>query len=617
MSSYHPYSPTPLPSRLRSKLSSSRLHTVAEPAKPSSAFTQPYRFSNDAARNQSRSGHLTVDENDDCRTQSSRMSDNQTISTSGSHSINRPVYNTSIFSGDRNLVTGGFFNINIAAPSSGVGLFRLIECASKNAMHDSSARYPLVKCHPEVPNELVNFFLAWIKDPDTTVFVYWLHGAQGVGKTAIMQTIMDCLVEQGCRHLFAGGFFFGNGEMGRYKIDNLLATIAYQMAINIPGMRDLISDAMVDDPALPSKSLCVQLRSLLVDPLIKWKNGPHFQGWPTIFLDGLDQCDSIDSQLLILELIATTLNTHYLHVRFLVSSRPQSHLRDKFESAPLKFFHEQHPLNVHDEIKLYLVSEIDKYDVPRIKKEEGDDPSRVYELNQIVEMAMRLSLLDPLSPSLSSCPASPSSPLFVVEHPPPSILTQQHNIELLQARSSLHMDEANLFDVATLSLRQTASPSSPSTVATCATLPIATFSRGAEISHSEPSTLVCEANSHPSSLPAPAVRVRVSRAALAAEFKVPTQGFLWKSKSDVGTRFLFPQMDLNPSLPCGPMESGLLLSCRDELLDFGIWTLFIRAPVEGGGRVKLVYAGEYSCKLVGKLTAEQFSTYDQTVSFAF
>ncbi|KAF8890309.1 hypothetical protein CPB84DRAFT_1785050 [Gymnopilus junonius] len=114
----------------------------------------------------------------------------------------------------------------------------------------------------------------------------------------------------------------------------------------------------------------------------------------------------------------------------------------------------------------------------------------------------------------------------------------------------------------------------------------------------------------------PPLSVQVSRKALSEEYGLPGMGFLWKSKKkNLPLKFLLPTIGLNPEMPHSPGEPGLLLSCREEMCKDGPWTLFIKA--NGSKKVRLNYAGEYTCKKVGKMTKEEFSAQDQAVKNAW
>ncbi|KAF9532732.1 hypothetical protein CPB83DRAFT_579833 [Crepidotus variabilis] len=206
----------------------------------------------------------------------------------------------------------------------------LSEFASQGAMHDSSARQPFPKCHPQTRLNVVDFFFHWITTPTTSKSVYWLYAPFGHGKSAVMQTLIDRLMTENFQHLVAGAFFFARGKPECNKVIYLLPTIAYQIAINIPGMREHITKAIQTDPKLLSRSMDVQLRSLIKDPLFRCVDGAHFKYPPTVFIDGLDECTSIEEQLSVLDLIIVVLQEFHIPLRFLVASRPEAHIRDRF-----------------------------------------------------------------------------------------------------------------------------------------------------------------------------------------------------------------------------------------------------------------------------------------------
>ncbi|KAF9522654.1 hypothetical protein CPB83DRAFT_747908, partial [Crepidotus variabilis] len=134
------------------------------------------------------------------------------------------------------------------------------------AMHDSSERDLPPSCHPKTRLKVIETIIAWIEDADPLVDILWLHAPFGYGKSAVMQTAIGILIFFGLRHLFAGAFFFGRNKPGRDLARYLFPTIAYQIAINVPGMRELIDHAMVLDPTLPSKTMEIQLCSIIIKP---------------------------------------------------------------------------------------------------------------------------------------------------------------------------------------------------------------------------------------------------------------------------------------------------------------------------------------------------------------
>ncbi|KAF9530643.1 hypothetical protein CPB83DRAFT_850675 [Crepidotus variabilis] len=275
--------------------------------------------------------------------------------------LQRPGPQISFFAGSHNTTAiGNNFNINSTTPTE-AGIEKLSKAIYQEATHDSSARYPPPKCHPQTRTEIVEFFVNWVKTESPPEQVYWLNAPFGHGKSAIMQTIIDHLIEHGHRDCVAGSFFFGRGKHGRDRIDYLLPSIAYQMAINLPGMREIVNRAMLAEPALPSKSIDVQLACLIINPLLEWASGPYFHHSPSVFIDGLDECDTFDAQLAVLDLITKSLLEHHVPLRFVVASRPEPHIRNHFQQVRLSSISKPYEVPNDDaEMIIYVKSRSDE-----------------------------------------------------------------------------------------------------------------------------------------------------------------------------------------------------------------------------------------------------------------
>ena len=78
----------------------------------------------------------------------------------------------------------------------------------------------------------------------------------------------------------------------------------------------------------------MQLKKLIVEA---FKNlSPLPQHSYLIIIDGLDEChDKLDQQM-ILQLLCETITVHKLPLRFLIGSRPESHIRDSFDQESLR-----------------------------------------------------------------------------------------------------------------------------------------------------------------------------------------------------------------------------------------------------------------------------------------
>ena len=177
--------------------------------------------------------------------------------------------------------------------------------------------------------------LDWIHSESSASF-FWLYGSAGAGKTetAILQAIAEFL----CRppesdENFGGSFFFSRGKEGRDEGRFLFSTIAYQLALKVPGLRQHVNHIMELDPTLHTKSMDVQLRTLIIDAF------QHLSPLPLrpylVIIDGLDECHDKTTQQSILRLLCETITVHELPLRFLIGSRPESHIRDSFDQESL------------------------------------------------------------------------------------------------------------------------------------------------------------------------------------------------------------------------------------------------------------------------------------------
>lgn len=156
----------------------------------------------------------------------------------------------------------------------------------------------------------------------TDIRFFWLYGPAGSGKSAILQSIAELFFGS----KIAASFFFGKGKYKRAVGRHFFPTIAYQLANNIPGLREHIDRAMRDDPTLPRKCLRTQLQFLIIEPMKMLSPHPPYND--VVVIDGLDECSGDCIQQDILRLISQAVKTHQLPLRFLIASRPEPHIRE-------------------------------------------------------------------------------------------------------------------------------------------------------------------------------------------------------------------------------------------------------------------------------------------------
>ena len=178
--------------------------------------------------------------------------------------------------------------------------------------------------------------MKWIKwEGDLHSFVMWVYGPAGAGKSAIAQTIAEICDKE---MLLLATFFFSRNDPSRNNIKPLIATIAYQITLNFPNVRDAILEAVERDPLIFSKSLTVQLQSLIVEPLQPLIEAGFFNQ-PTsrrlVIIDGLDECSDPKLQRNIVDVLANAHRQYQLPLIFLFASRPEQHISLTFSTGIL------------------------------------------------------------------------------------------------------------------------------------------------------------------------------------------------------------------------------------------------------------------------------------------
>ena len=168
--------------------------------------------------------------------------------------------------------------------------------------------------------------------------VLWFYGPAGTGKTAIAHNIAEHCDLQ---NLLLASFFFSRSDPTRSNTKSLIATISYQIAINIPGTREKIVAAIERDPLVLNRSLEAQVSALVVYPLRKLLEEGYFNTSNSrrlIIIDGLDECDTPAAQCKVLNVISLLFHKHRLPLLLLVASRPERHLNSSFNSGFLSEF---------------------------------------------------------------------------------------------------------------------------------------------------------------------------------------------------------------------------------------------------------------------------------------
>jgi hypothetical protein len=131
------------------------------------------------------------------------------------------------------------------------GLYALSLAVSHGAIHDSAERYPPPNCHPDTRKAVRQISVDWIHNESSASLFFWLYGPAGMEKTAILQAIAEFMCSSSeTDENFGESFFFSRGKHGF-----LFSTIAYQLALNVPGLRQHVNRILEVNPRLHTKSM--------------------------------------------------------------------------------------------------------------------------------------------------------------------------------------------------------------------------------------------------------------------------------------------------------------------------------------------------------------------------
>lgn len=225
----------------------------------------------------------------------------------------------------------------------------------QEALHDSTERFPEPACHPGTRNAILEKLGTWAVDPSPVTTLLWLHGAAGIGKSAIAQMFAgDC--QTGGRH--GASFFFKSGDLKRGTWHGLFATLAYQLAHSIPDLLLPVRLAVENDKLLLGRNMSVQFRKLLIEPFSRIS---PLHARPVVVVDGLDECEDRQIHQQILRLFLGAIQANQLPIHLLICSRSEPHIREILSAEGTSAMCEQVQLSgdpaAFDDIRTYLRDE--------------------------------------------------------------------------------------------------------------------------------------------------------------------------------------------------------------------------------------------------------------------
>ncbi|CCO33277.1 hypothetical protein BN14_07351 [Rhizoctonia solani AG-1 IB] len=231
------------------------------------------------------------------------------------------------------------------------------------------------ECAPKTREQVLVDLKAWKNSKDGEK-VCWINGMAGTGKTTIATTFCSTL---GKSHELGASFFCTRSLPECRNIKLILPTIAYQLArFSIP-FRGALLQVMEQDPDVHTKLPRVQLQRMILEPLRSIASS--LPANIVVVIDALDECEDGKEVGQVLHILLERASD--LPVKFLVTSRPEYHIRQKIRESKLKsqvVLHELDEKMVEADIEAYLRAEL-------------GEPSISVTEPQITELAKRAGAL--------------------------------------------------------------------------------------------------------------------------------------------------------------------------------------------------------------------------------
>ncbi|KAJ3571209.1 hypothetical protein NP233_g3908 [Leucocoprinus birnbaumii] len=228
---------------------------------------------------------------------------------------------------------------------------------------DSPERDPPPRCCPGTRTDILEAMIDRVADPEGKTRLMWLHGPPGVGKSAIIQTLVEVLsTESQC--LGAAVFLLGPTQHSRH----IFPTIANQLANRNPSYKSYLTRSMKSEkPSLDQMSLEDLFQFLFVKPFTRKRRVRISRC--VIVLDGLSGCfagqlmPDLTAASLIADPISESVRQNSVPLIWIISSRSCNRLHKILlptGGARCEFVMDTDPGMGHHEIETFLHSEIQK-----------------------------------------------------------------------------------------------------------------------------------------------------------------------------------------------------------------------------------------------------------------
>jgi len=205
-------------------------------------------------------------------------------------------------------------------------------------------------CLPETRMNILQDLFVSLTVPNPSHNIIWLHGLAGSGKSAILNTLSQFF----SRLRRCGAFlFWDRNDAVNSEPHRVIRTLAYQLACFNPTFADTLALLVNAEPDLTRLSLDGEFRRLVQEPLTSLAKR-HDVGPIIIILDALDECGTVETRQMLLDVLSVRLAKLPKTVRVLIASRDEPEIRVSLSRLDI------------DERDIQADHESTKYDISRL-----------------------------------------------------------------------------------------------------------------------------------------------------------------------------------------------------------------------------------------------------------
>ena len=204
-------------------------------------------------------------------------------------------------------------------------------------------------CTAETRVKILQDLQVWADDKEGAK-VYWMDGMAGTGKTTIGYSLCEWLA--GVRQL-GGSFFCSRNSPKCRESNNIVPTLASQLAHYSPAFRSVLCKALEEEPGASKLDIRWQFERLIERPMRDVKHAMPEN--VVIVIDALDECEDGEAFRLFLETLLTL--APKLPFKFFLTSRPERVIRERM----LTLQYSSRVLRLQDIEESVVEADIEKY----------------------------------------------------------------------------------------------------------------------------------------------------------------------------------------------------------------------------------------------------------------